>query len=390
MGFNTLKSRLSEYDSRFNNISPTSILGTFISQIGNEIDNLKTLTENADNIKYDILNAYGQELDYIAELYNIQRQVITQHDENVVIPNAVSIFVKDRTTSILSVLQNIYGDQSNFPDELYVSDEQNTFKLLVNFSTSNQLNTIAFIQPQQIEEYNFNQTYQGSKLSFVYDSDILNEYLEAEMLINISELISYESDEQLKLRIQTKFQQEPEPTQSWIEQETYKAVPEARYILVQNFQRGLQTVDVIIFPNVANIYDDNQNLITTFDIAQTAADALKYTLPLGVDVYFTEATQKKLNFEITVVNANEQDQDNITTALKQIIINYLNDIDVGVQSTISTQQIHRFVQTEIIQSGYPVVLQTFTIKDTAGQELTSIDISEHEYPVLNELTAIWA
>jgi len=62
-----------------------------------------------------------------------------------VIQNAVLISVQDPSESILSVLQSVYNQQENFPDVIYVSDGNNTFKLLVNFSTADNLGTLSFV-----------------------------------------------------------------------------------------------------------------------------------------------------------------------------------------------------------------------------------------------------
>lgn len=393
MGFNALKSRLQSLDAKYQGIMPNSVLGHLLTQIGNEIDTVKSLVQGTytNQPDYDLLEQHDKELDIIAELVGMARLANTQFEEGFVIPAQISISVNDISQSILTVLQTVYGNQDNFPTRIYVQYNDLVLAALPDYSNLTALEQSTIVLPQEIVTVSNVLVPKDTKLTFTYDTDILNDYLSAKSTKTIDVLVNYESDEALKLRIATALQNRFGPTTSWLESAVYSSTYDIRFVKVKNFARGLQTADVIIFPKISAIYNEDQMLITNIQLAEQVAQNLSQQLPLGVDILFKNAEQIVLNIDVNIeIYASEQDsEDSITQSLRTTIINYLNSLEIGTEQSLDVADITSEIKRAFASVWPSALITSLQVKDQIGNVLSTIDIKEDQYPVLNNLNVTY-
>lgn len=379
MGFYELKNRLQTLDPKFGQIKHNTILGELLQQIGQEIDQIKSVSENINN--YDVINQSGNQLDDIAQLFNIKRQLFSVYDNNLIISNAVLIQPKDPSYSIINVLQEVYGTQDKFPDILYVSDGNTTLKVIQNFSNQEGLGVYTIILPAQVETYSNQPLLANTELTIVINNEQLNNYFNVKSLRTINELYGIESDENLRARIQTQLQSYQGPTKQWLESQIYSNVSGIRKVLIKNLSRGLQTADIVLFPTISNIYDENMDLISDINTQNQAKESVQNYLPLGTDILFKDAIQRQFTVEITISGINTDDQQTVQNLVKNTIIDYFNNKDVGESYTLTNTEIQSEISKQIILNGYVGIIQQFVLKEN-GSSITSANINDDEYPVL--------
>lgn len=356
-----------------------------MSQIIEQINSQQTQKVHSD-FKYDIINQFGEEIDYIAQPFGLERQVYTQYDSDMVIDNCVIFRSKDQQQSILKILQLIYGDSENFPDVVYVRSGDIVLKVLTNYKSLSGLDTTQQIYQQQIEQYDLTRISGGDTLEFTYGFEQLNEFLVVKSLRYISDFFGYEPDEHFKARVQQKLQGSPTPTLNYIDQMVRSKLSNVRHTYSKVFARGLSTVDIILFPPITSLYDENNNLKVTQSLAQVVQRDIDDIQPLGIDILAVDATQIPLDFIVT-----QQDntmKETIEQIIKNAIINYVNSIIVGQEYTFNQQQIIDNLNNQLQANSIIQKVTQLTINHNDAP-LTE-PIKDSEYPVVNSVSLIWS
>jgi hypothetical protein len=67
--------------------------------------------------------------------------------------------------------------------------------------------------------------------------------------------------------------------------------------------------------------------------------------------------------------------------VKNTIIDYFNNKDVGESYTLTNTEIQSEISKQIILNGYVGIIQQFVLKEN-GSSITSANINDDEYPVL--------
>lgn len=390
MGAQSILSRLRKLDNKYYGITNYSVLGNLINQIGDEIDYIRSIAEQKINSKpeYNLLNQHTSELDVIGELYGLSRLVSSSAVENTIVHHQVVLYTKSYQDSIISVFQRIYGDQNNYPKSIYVQKDQLILRIDLDYDFLAETGQQSVIVPQTITNFQFVQILYNDKLEFQYDSVQLSDYLNAKQAININTVVKYETDEQFKLRIQSQLQNIAGPTTQSLESAVYSNLSNVRFVEVKNLARGLQTVDIIVFPIVTAVYDENNLLISNFQMQSSIRDKIVEIAPLGVDINVIDAKQVVFNIDVKAsMYQTVQSQDDVVAKLRQIVINYLNSLDVGVQSTITKDDILNYLREQLYLLEPNVLIENITLKDITNQSVDSIDIDQDSYAVLSELTA---
>lgn len=390
MGAQSILSRLRKLDNKYYGITNYSVLGNLINQIGDEIDYIRSIAEQTINSKpeYNLLNQHTSELDVIGELYGLSRLVSSSAVENTIVHHQVMLYTKSYQDSIISVFQRIYGDPNNYPKSIYVQKDQLILRIDLDYDFLAETGQQSAIVPQTITNFQFVQILYNDKLEFQYDSVQLSDYLNAKQAININTVVKYETDEQFKLRIQSQLQNIAGPTTQSLESAVYSNLSNVRFVKVKNLARGLQTVDIIVFPIVTAVYDENNLLISNFQMQSSIRDKIVEIAPLGVDINVIDAKQVVFNIDVKAsMYQTVQSQDDVVAKLRQIVINYLNSLDVGVQSTITKDDILNYLREQLYLLEHNVLIENITLKDITNKSVDSIDIDQDSYAVLSELTA---
>ncbi len=389
MGAQSILSRLRKLDNKYYGITNYSVLGNLINQIGDEIDYIRSIAEQTINSKpeYNLLNQHTSELDVIGELYGLSRLVSSSAVENTIVHHQVMLYTKSYQDSIISVFQRIYGDPNNYPKSIYVQKDQLILQIDLDYDFLAETGQQSVIVPQTITNFQFVQILYNDKLEFQYDSVQLSDYLNAKQAININTVVKYETDEQFKLRIQSQLQNIAGPTTQSLESAVYSNLSNVRFVKVKNLARGLQTVDIIVFPIVTAVYDENNLLISNFQMQSSIRDKIVEIAPLGVDINVIDAKQVVFNIDVEArMYQTVQSQDDVVAKLRQIVINYLNSLDVGVQSTITKNDMLNYLREQLYLLEHNVLIENITLKDITNRSVDSINIDQDSYAVLSELT----
>lgn len=381
MSLSSIVNRLSQMYPDFTYRGAYSILSSMIAQISYEIDSV--FQQVSANNKTDLFLQSGTDLDDLAALVGITRRTIVGVDQNAIVPEAVSIMVKDLSKSILTVLQELYGTQDKFPKTFYITDGKNTLEVLQNFDTSDQLDVHQLTLPIRFISFAADISA-NTQMEITGDHQQLADYL----TVKTTQLSLYqyvESDASLRARISSVLQNYIGPTSQWLQAYILGNFPNVRYVLIKNFQRGLQTADVVLFPTLQAIYDENKSLIIDSTLAQTVESAIQTMLPLGIDVLIKNAEQIKLSAEIVFTDVPDDYKSQIVEDQKTQMINTLFSYEIGVRSTISVQQIKSDFNKQIASVKYPYTISSFKLYINSVEQ-TQIEIQDTQYLVLNDIS----
>ena len=386
MSLSSIVSRLAENYPDFSYQGPNSILSSLISQFSYEIDSVFGKLDGSNDL--DLFAQTGTQLDDLAALLGLSRQTIVAQDSDAVIPDQMLVVVKNPQNSLLTVLQELYGSQSNFPATLTVTDGSNTFELLQSFDTAQNLDTHQLVLPAKFTTFSLFPTEQKTELSIVGNYVDLSDYVSIKAATTLTLYQYVEPDDQLRIRIQSALQDYIGPSHTWLQSYISSNYPNVRYVLVKNFARGLQTADVVVFPTLQAIYDENYNLITENTLAETIYNDLKDQLPLGVDIHLINAERVPLSVEITFSDVPEDSTSALQDDQKSQLINTIYNYTIGEATSITTAQMSSDFNKNLAFVDYPYTISSFTVYVDA-QQVSQIDLQDTQYPVLSDITISW-
>lgn len=385
MTFYSVKDYLTGIDDQFNSLNQDSVLGHFVNQIVmqiNEADQQKF----TNDLSYDIINQSGDELDYIAQPLGMSRNIYSQFNSQMLMDNCVMFRSKDSHKSLLQILQSIYNTSDNFPDVVYVKYKDMILKVFTDYTKLNGLDTTQQIYSQQIEQYSLTNINSGETLEFTYGFEQLGEHIIVKSIRYISDFFGYEPDEQFKARIQQRLQNNPEPTLNYIDSAIRSKLSNIRYLYTKQFQRGLSTIDMIIFPPISSLYDDNNNLKITQDLAPLVQRDIDDMQPLGIDILAVDAQQVPLSLVVTQQDSTNKDA--IQEIVKQSVIQSFNITNVAIEYTIDKLQLINDANTQLANNG--IIQKVTDIELNLNGEQFNRTIKDTEYPVLNSIEFIWS
>ena len=373
--------RIREHLPEFTYQASGSVLSALISQLDYEIESIQTSQAST----LDLFNQTGNSLDELGQLLGLSRHVIVALDQNAVVPDQVTILCRNPQHSILTVMQNLFGESTNFPVAIKLTDGTNTFETDWDFRDVGKLNVHQLIVPVKFVSYGFQTTMPNTELKVIGQYEELNDYLVFKTNVALSLYQYVEPDDQFRSRIQTRLQNLVGPTKDYLVSNIMGLFPNVRYVLVKNFARGLQTQNIIIFPTIQQIYDENYQLITENTLAEEIEKYFTEKLQLGTDVQFLNAEQVILNVEVYCSNVSEQNRADFENTVKTTVINLIYSYPVGQEFTLSVSDFKIELDQNLAIVDYPYRLDQVKIK-VNNQEVQELTINETQYMAVQSVT----
>lgn len=380
-----------------------SVLHGLFNSIQFQLNELKISLDTVSS-NNGLFTQFGSRLDEIGLIVGAPRNIEYVDSEDVL--NSQIILKTVDGKSLASKILTTYSSINEFINtEIYVIDsEGNQFKLImpqenpeIVFQSST---AILSAQPTTIITKFIDQ---DTQLFFTQFGNQISQQILAYTQRSINLNKSYEDDYTYRYRIQNTINSRYQFTPSGLQNLIFNSNSQIRSVYVDDKARGVGTVDVYVFPVVANVYDENGNFLvgSTFieDIKKQVADLL----PVGIDISILEAEKKIIKQELDVryISNNqkfsEDDQiEEIKQLLREIILNTEPGGTVEIQNVLYSliQQTMNLYNNENSQ----LYLTTVTFKDiklyyeqTINNNVTytiidnSYQLEPYQYAVLGDI-----
>lgn len=399
MTFEELREKLQKEDSRFLLLNRNSVLGIIL---GNMLDAINSNVEYSEQTlqstedvldAIDFLNMYGSKLDQFAQLFGIQRNysVGGQIAERFYIRHAVKLSVLEAGQTVAYQLQQVFGSLENVPQTIRLKTEDES--LVIEAVMPSEWNTqILASRVLILDQYITQSFFTGeSGTELVFEGTALGDYMKAQLIVDPASVVYVEDDNSLKLRIATLSHYRDGWTVDSLETAVFSALrPQARNVVVKSLARGYGTADVIIYPAVTYVYDENNNLQNSYVPLQQSQKPIVYKYaPLGIDVDVRDAEQIRLNVYLTVNGFDSLDEDSkqsITDQIKKQIIELftqIEDITTADDYILSADEVFDAVDSLLGQYNLSVNRTSSYITDKNGVQASQFSILVGQFPVVD-------